>query len=50
VTAYGRKRTLNSVVFVVPGRPLSGKAAIKLILAKGAANDCGLNRSTQHFN
>ena len=39
MSALGRKRTLISVAFVVPGRPLSGKADIKLILTKEAAND-----------
>jgi len=29
MTASGRKRTLISAVFVVPERPLSGKADIK---------------------
>ncbi len=33
MTAYGRKRTLISVVFGVPERPLSGKAVIGPSLA-----------------
>ena len=43
MTAIGRKRTIISLVFVMPERPLSGKADIHKLVAKSRTQSYDLS-------